>query len=90
MPGPITMFATWLKHVVVYENILVGFSVGHCEFKVNVTLALAKFHHFTKSPADGSSSQTVVKVIKDTNYISLTVKYAVASKAQTVRNLPCM
>ena len=45
MPGPITV-CHMVKHVVVYENILVGFSVGHCEFKVNVTLALAKFPHF--------------------------------------------
>ena len=30
------------KHVVVYENILHNFSVGHCGIKVKVTVALAK------------------------------------------------
>ena len=51
-----------LKPAIEDENIL--FSVGECEIKVTITLATFN-HLISKSPADGSSLQTVIKVISN-------------------------
>ena len=54
----------------------------HGGLRVKVTIALAKLIiYLSKSPADGSSLQTVIKVIaKDANNISYTVMYIVGGK----------
>ena len=47
-----------LKHVVVYENIMHEFNVGHCEIKVKVNIAIKDFNHLLfqiKSIEDGFS-----------------------------------
>ena len=63
LSGPITKL--WqmlrgmkLKHVVVYDNIMHEFNVGHCEIKVKVNIAIKDFNHLLfqiKSIEDGFS-----------------------------------
>ena len=82
-----------LKHIVEYENILDDFNVGYCVIKVKVTITLTKFNQLiSKSPADGSSLQIVIKVIaKETNNTEFyTVKYVWTGIAQFVWNLLSM